>query len=60
MTVMKYLNVPSSHMQGVLFRNDKKKEIILTFRGINSIQYFQYDYMWSLTLMNCQIAMNAR
>jgi hypothetical protein len=54
--VMKYLNVASTHTQGVLFRDDKRKEIILAFRGTNSIQDFQYDGMWNLVPMkfsNC-------
>src|ERR1700722_4939851 len=47
--VMKYLKVASTHTQGVLFRHDKRSEIILAFRGTNSIQDFQYDGMWNLT-----------
>ena len=59
--VMKYLNVASTHTQGVLFNDEKRKEIVLAFRGTNSIQDFQYDGMWNLVPMklsncpNCQV-----
>jgi hypothetical protein len=45
---MKFLNVAATHTQGVLFKDDKKKEIILAFRGTMSLQDFQYDGMWEL------------
>ena len=50
-SVMKYLNVASTHTQGVLFKDDKRKEIVLAFRGTNSLQDFQYDGMWNLVPM---------
>ncbi len=58
---MKYVRVPSTHVQGVLFKDDKRREIILAFREFNALQDFQYDGMWSLIPFNslackgCQI-----
>jgi hypothetical protein len=59
--VLKYVKVPSTHVQGVLFKDDKRREIILAFRGSNAAQNFKYDGMWSLMPFNssackgCQI-----